>query len=92
MTINNAIIYLISINIISLVCMAFDKRQATKRGQRVSEYFFTLLSMLGGFVGIIGAGLIFRHKTRKRSFQLKIIFSILIFILFAYLIIQSNLV
>ena len=87
MTTTTTIFYLSIINTIAFLCMAIDKQQARKRRNRLSEYFFTLLSMLGGFVGIITGALIYHHKTRKRSFQLKILLGIIIFSIFATLLI-----
>lgn len=79
------ILIFISVNVISFIMMAIDKRKAKKRLTRISEDSFLVLSALGGFVGIFIAGSLFRHKTIKRSFQLKILFGLMIHILIVYL-------
>lgn len=79
------IIGLIMINLISLVMMAMDKQKAKKRTRRISEFSFLVLSLLGGFVGVFVGIFLFRHKTIKRSFQLKILFGAATHLLILYL-------
>ena len=52
--------------------MGFDKMSAEVNSGRVPEMWFFLTSLAGGFVGVILGMFVFRHKTRKVSFQLKI--------------------
>ena len=56
----------------SLVLMGFDKMSAKVNSERVPEMWFFLISLAGGFLGVILGMFAFRHKTRKASFQLKI--------------------
>ena len=79
------ILIFITVNIISFIMMAIDKKKAKKRLARISENSFLVLSALSGFVGIFIAGSLFRHKTIKRSFQLKILFGLMVHILIVYL-------
>ena len=65
-------IYLVLLNAGSLVLMGFDKMSAEVNSGRVPEMWFFLISLAGGFVGVILGMFAFRHKTRKMSFQLKI--------------------
>ena len=60
------------INAGSLVMMGFDKLSAKAGSERVPEMWFFLISLAGGFVGVVVGMLAFRHKTRKTSFQIKI--------------------
>jgi uncharacterized membrane protein YsdA (DUF1294 family) len=64
--------YLVLVNACSLVLMGFDKMSARVNLERVPEMWFLLISLAGGFVGVMLGMLAFRHKTRKTSFQLKI--------------------
>ena len=64
--------YLFLINAGSLVMMGFDKLSAKAGSERVPEMWFFLISLAGGFVGVVVGMLAFRHKTRKTSFQIKI--------------------
>ncbi|WP_446715133.1 DUF1294 domain-containing protein [Cloacibacterium sp. TD35] len=49
----------------------FDKRNATRGENRISELVLLLLSFLGGSVGSLLGMLIFRHKISKTSFKIK---------------------
>jgi len=60
------------INAGSLALMGFDKLSAKAGSERVPEMWFFLISLAGGFAGVIVGMLAFRHKTRKTSFQVKI--------------------
>jgi len=64
--------YLLLINVGSLVLMGLDKLSAKAGSERVPEMWFLLISLAGGFVGVVLGMFAFRHKTRKTSFQLKI--------------------
>jgi uncharacterized membrane protein YsdA (DUF1294 family) len=47
-----------------------DKRQARSKGQRTPEKLLHLAELLGGWPGALVAQQVFRHKTRKLSYQL----------------------
>ena len=64
--------YLFLINVGSLVMTGFDKLSAKAGSERVPEMWFLLISLAGGFVGVVVGMLAFRHKTRKTGFQIKI--------------------
>jgi len=64
--------YLFLTNAGSLAMMGFDKLSAKAGSERVPEMWFFLISLAGGFVGVVVGMLAFRHKTRKTSFQIKI--------------------
>ena len=67
-TIKNIIMYLIAINLITLLAMYIDKQKAKKSKRRISEKtLFTLVFLEGGIGGIAGM-YIFRHKTKKTRF------------------------
>ena len=65
-------IYLVLLNAGSLVLMGFDKMSAEVNSERVPEMWFFLISLAGGFVGVVLGMFAFRHKTRKTSFQIRI--------------------
>lgn len=77
--------FLMIINIASFIMMALDKQKAKKKKRRISEFMFLILSVLGGFIGIFLGSSVFRHKTIKRSFQLKILLGMLGHFLILYL-------
>ena len=53
----------------SFIAIIRDKRLARRRQWRVSERTLHLLDLLGGWPGGLVAQQIFRHKTRKVSYQ-----------------------
>ena len=63
--------------------MWWDKRKASQHEWRVAEATLYILGFLGGAIGIFGGMFRFRHKTRKRSFQviavLGLVVSLIIF-------------
>ena len=65
---NNIIIYLIIVNIISFIIYGIDKPLAIKHLYRISEIVLITLSFLGGSIGSILGMVIFHHKTKKIKF------------------------
>ena len=64
--------YLFLINVGSLALMGFDKLSAKAGSERVPEMWFLLISLAGGFVGVVLGMFAFHHKTSKTGFQIKI--------------------
>lgn len=67
-SIQNIIIYLIAINIITFLAMFIDKKKAKKGKWRTSEQTLFILVLLGGGIGGIAGMYTFRHKTQKPRF------------------------
>ena len=65
-------IYLILINLISVIITIYDKHCAVKRRWRVKESTLLILSVSGGSVGMYITMLLIRHKTRHLKFMLGI--------------------
>lgn len=59
------------VSAVGLVLMGFDKLSAKVESERVPELWFVLISLLGGFTGVLLGIFVFHHKISKRSFQLK---------------------
>ncbi|QIK70568.1 DUF1294 domain-containing protein [Erysipelothrix sp. HDW6C] len=78
------LIFVICLSILATLLMRLDKRNATQHRMRISEITFVYLAFLGGFPGILMGGTLFHHKTKKRTFQLKIIFAALLHGALAY--------
>lgn len=72
------LIYLIVINLIAFCLFAIDKYCAIKQKYRIREKTFFILSFIGGVLGLIISGQIFRHKTKKMIFNIVYVISILI--------------
>ena len=62
-------IYLFILNTLAFLTIWWDKRKAKKDDWRVSEATLLIMSFIGGAAGILTGMFHFRHKTRKRSFQ-----------------------
>ena len=70
LTMQNIIIYLIAINLITFLTMYIDKKKAKWGKWRIKEStLFTLVFLGGGIGGILGMK-IFRHKTKKPRFYI----------------------
>ena len=84
LTWKNIIIYLIVINLITLLAMYIDKKKAEKSKRRIPEKTLFTLVILGGGIGGIAGMYMFRHKTKKEKFvigfPLILIFEILVVI------------
>lgn len=80
-------IYLIGINLLSLLVIGIDKYKAIKKHWRIPENSIILLSFLGGIGSLLGMHL-FHHKTKKLKFQILIPLSILLTI---YILIKKGL-
>ncbi|MBP9900213.1 MAG: DUF1294 domain-containing protein [Verrucomicrobia bacterium] len=64
--------------VLAFLLFGYDKLLAGRSERRVSEFQHVLVSALGGWLGGLFAMLVFRHKTAKRSFQLKYAASFLV--------------
>jgi len=77
---NNILIYLIIINIVSFLLMGYDKYCAIKNKWRVREKTLLGLAIIGGSIGIYFGMKIFRHKTQKPIFQIIVPITVIIMI------------
>lgn len=89
-SLQNIIIYLFVINIITFLAMGIDKWKAKRNHWRIKEKTLLILVFLGGGIGGISGMYLFRHKTKKAQFYIGfptiIIFQIVCIILyFAFL-------
>ena len=83
-------IYLLIVNAGSLLLMGFDKLSAKMDSERVPEMWFFLISLAGGFGGVTLGMFTFHHKTRKTSFQLKIVAATVLAILIILFLIKGG--
>lgn len=73
-------IYLIIINILSLVLMTLDKILAIKKKQRISEFHLLTITIFGGSIGTIIGMILAKHKIRKLKFILLVPLSLILHI------------
>ncbi len=63
------VFHLISINFVTFVAYGVDKNAAKKKSWRVPESNLHTLEFLGGWCGALLGQKIFRHKSKKKSYQ-----------------------
>lgn len=63
-------LYLLLINVITLLVYGSDKRRARKGKWRISEKMLFLLPAIGGSVGALAGMYLFRHKTNHWYFRI----------------------
>lgn len=57
-------------SIVAFVAYALDKSAARKNKQRTQESTLHFFALVGGWPGALAAQRLFRHKSKKRSFQI----------------------
>jgi uncharacterized membrane protein YsdA (DUF1294 family) len=70
--------WLISMNGMALLLYGYDKRQAVVAGTRVPELVLHATALFGGSPAALLGQRLFRHKTRKRGFQIVFIAIVLL--------------
>ncbi|MEY4668758.1 MAG: hypothetical protein RL518_1457 [Pseudomonadota bacterium] len=60
---------LIGVNASAFICMGLDKSFARSHALRIPEALLLVLALCGGSGGILLGVRVFKHKTRKASFQ-----------------------
>lgn len=73
-------LYLICINVFSLVCFGIDKYKAIRKKWRISESFLLALTVLGGAFGSLIGMFLFRHKIRKPMFFIIVPIAVIFYI------------
>jgi len=81
---------LISVNIVTFLLFGFDKMQSIRHGLRVPEKNLWLAAFVGGSIGAIFGMKVFKHKTRKISFQFVLWILILIQIILIIFYLKSG--
>lgn len=84
-------VYFIVINLVTFFFFAFDKYKASGDFRRTPEKVLWLLSLAGGSIGALAAMKLFRHKTKKHSFQAVLLVIILLQVAIVFFFLTSNL-
>jgi uncharacterized membrane protein YsdA (DUF1294 family) len=61
----------VGVSVVAFAAYGIDKTAARRNARRVSESTLLTLGLLCGWPGALIAQQVFRHKTKKVSFQLK---------------------
>ncbi|SDM75781.1 Uncharacterized membrane protein YsdA, DUF1294 family [Psychrobacillus sp. OK028] len=80
---NVLLMFILIMSIIAFVVMGYDKSQARKQGQRISEKTLWTLAIVGGGIGAYIGMQMFRHKTKHTNFRVGFL---MLMILYAFLI------
>ncbi|MEK7466843.1 MAG: DUF1294 domain-containing protein [Planctomycetota bacterium] len=83
-------VYLLLVNMISLLVWREDKRRAERGDWRVSEKTLVYLCTLGGLPGALLSMRMYRHKSRKWSLQLRLFFWSALLVVFAFLVLPHS--
>jgi len=65
-------LYLLTVNLLTIVFFAIDKRRARRRHWRIPEKSLLFLCLFGGTPSAYWARKRFRHKTRKQPFSMRL--------------------
>ncbi|WP_120634030.1 DUF1294 domain-containing protein [Ruegeria sp. EL01] len=65
-----SVIYLWTINVLTLLAFGWDKARSRRRRRRVPERRLLWLAALGGSPAALLGRWMFQHKTRKRGFTM----------------------
>ncbi len=75
---------LVGVNVATLALYGYDKHRAVAGGMRIPEATLHLAALFGGSPGALLGQLLFRHKTRKRSFRIVFIAILLLQVVVIY--------
>jgi uncharacterized membrane protein YsdA (DUF1294 family) len=67
------VVWLLITGIVGAIAMGLDKGKAQRQERRISERTLFLISLSGGFWGILLGGALAHHKTSKISFQVVVL-------------------
>jgi uncharacterized membrane protein YsdA (DUF1294 family) len=67
------LVYLVVANLVSFGLFGVDKRRAREGQRRIPERTLLLSAAVSGTIGAWVGMNVFRHKTAKRSFQMKMV-------------------
>jgi len=74
--------YLTALTAIGFGSMVWDNLSARAGIERLSERTIAVVTALGGFLGVIAAGLFVRHKTSKPEFWAPVAFATFLWVMF----------
>ncbi|MEJ5071613.1 DUF1294 domain-containing protein [Enterobacter ludwigii] len=71
-------VWVISVNVLTLLLYGADKLAARKNWYRVPEFTLLIFGLVGGWFGAILGQQIFRHKTQKQPFKTYFALSVIV--------------
>lgn len=70
--------WLLLVNVLTVVVYGGDKMAARKAWRRVPEFTLLMFGLVGGWPGAIVGQQLFRHKTQKQPFKTYFIVSVIL--------------
>lgn len=84
------LLFIFITSVIAFVVMGYDKSQAKKRGQRVSERTLWTLAVCGGGIGAYLGMQMFRHKTKHTNFRVGFLMLMIVYAFLIFWIVKAN--
>ena len=67
------LVMILIVNLVAFFQIVLDKRRSIRKQFRIPEIRLAAPVLLYGIFGLVAGMVIMRHKTRKRSFKLKVV-------------------
>ncbi|PID28403.1 MAG: hypothetical protein CSB55_05390 [Candidatus Cloacimonadota bacterium] len=85
-------VYLFAVNLISFALFGIDKLKSLGNKKRISEKTLLFFTFIGGTPGSFAGKFLFKHKTSKRSFNVKLaaIAVIQVFLITGWIFLKRN--
>ncbi|WP_342598582.1 DUF1294 domain-containing protein [Psychrobacillus sp. FSL H8-0483] len=84
------LIFILIMSIIAFFVMGYDKSQAKKKGQRVSERTLWMLALVGGGIGAYLGMQLFRHKTKHTNFRVGFLMLLIAYIFLVFWLLKTD--
>ncbi|SER89908.1 DUF1294 domain-containing protein [Psychrobacillus sp. OK032] len=84
------LIVVLVMSIVSFIVMGYDKSQAKKHKQRVSERTLWTLAIFGGGIGAYIGMQLFRHKTKHTNFRVGFFMLLILYVFLLFWLVTAN--
>ena len=84
------VVYIFIVSFVAFMGMGLDKLKAVKHKRRISEKTLFSFSFIGGTLGILLGRCLFNHKSKKKSFYIRIYVVLFIQIIIGLVIVRQN--
>ncbi|WP_298471413.1 DUF1294 domain-containing protein [uncultured Psychrobacillus sp.] len=88
--VNVILIFILLMSVSAFVLMGYDKSQAKKRGQRISEKTLWTFAIFGGGIGAYLGMQLFRHKTLHTSFRVGFLMLLIVYVFLIVWLLTDN--
>ncbi|WP_144510959.1 DUF1294 domain-containing protein [Bacillus sp. FJAT-22090] len=83
-------IFILLMSITSFIVMGYDKSQAKKHKQRVSERTLWTLAIFGGGIGAYLGMQMFRHKTKHTNFRVGFLMLLIVYVFILFWLFKTD--